>query len=77
MKSPDSTIGLNQLDVVGVRLPPITGRDRCDRCGMQAYVKIALMKGDLLFCGHHYAVSELALISIAIGILDSRDLINS
>lgn len=32
----------------------LTANDRCDRCGAQAYVKIAGSTGELLFCGHHY-----------------------
>lgn len=32
----------------------LTALDRCDRCGAQAYVKIAGSTGELLFCGHHY-----------------------
>ncbi|MCL2595168.1 MAG: hypothetical protein FWD83_06575 [Promicromonosporaceae bacterium] len=27
--------------------------DRCDRCGAQAYVRVGLTAGELLFCGHH------------------------
>ena len=32
----------------------LTALDRCDRCGAQAYVKIAGSTGELLFCSHHY-----------------------
>lgn len=32
----------------------LNANDRCDRCGSQAYVKIAGSTGELLFCGHHY-----------------------
>lgn len=32
----------------------LTANDRCDRCGAQAYVKIAGSTGELLFCSHHY-----------------------
>ena len=31
----------------------LTAADRCDRCGAQAYVRVVLAAGDLLFCGHH------------------------
>ena len=27
--------------------------DRCDSCGAQAYVRVTLASGDLLFCAHH------------------------
>jgi hypothetical protein len=32
----------------------LTSRDRCDRCGAVAAVRVLLPAGDeLLFCGHH------------------------
>lgn len=27
--------------------------DRCDVCGAQAYVRVTLATGELLFCSHH------------------------
>jgi len=36
----------------------LTGLDRCDACGAQAYVWVKGMSGDLLFCGHHYAKAD-------------------
>lgn len=34
--------------------PPLTGHDRCDRCGAAAKVRAVLASGgELLFCGHH------------------------
>ncbi len=32
---------------------PLTALDRCDRCGAQAYFRVVLTKGELLFCAHH------------------------
>ena len=32
---------------------PLTGLDRCDSCGAQAYVRVLLGDSELLFCGHH------------------------
>lgn len=32
---------------------PITGLERCDSCGAQAYVRVTLNDSELLFCGHH------------------------
>ena len=29
--------------------------DICDSCGAQAYVRVTLESGELLFCGHHAA----------------------
>ena len=36
----------------------LTAADRCDRCGAQAYVRVVLASGDLLFCGHHAKAYE-------------------
>ncbi len=33
----------------------LSGLDRCDACGAQAYVRATLTTGDLLFCAHHAA----------------------
>lgn len=36
--------------------PPImeiTAHDRCDRCGAAAMIVATLLRGELLFCGHH------------------------
>ncbi|NMR19372.1 hypothetical protein [Cellulomonas fimi] len=32
---------------------PLTVADRCDRCGAQAYVRVLMPSGELLFCAHH------------------------
>ena len=34
---------------------PLTASDRCDRCGAQAYLRVDLAGGELLFCAHHAA----------------------
>lgn len=31
----------------------LTAADRCDECGAQAYIRVKLTSGELLFCGHH------------------------
>lgn len=33
----------------------LSALDRCDSCGAQAYVRVTLASGDLLFCAHHAA----------------------
>ena len=39
--------------------PALTGADRCDRSGAQAYVRAVLnVGGELLFCGHHARAVE-------------------
>lgn len=39
----------------------LTAADRCDRCGAQAYVRVTLSAGELLFCAHHARQHEAAL----------------
>ena len=36
-------------------LPTLSALDRCDLCGAQAYVRVTLASGELLFCAHHGA----------------------
>ena len=50
--------------------------DKCDRCFAQAYVRVFINSGELLFCGHHYAKHESNLKSIAIKISDQRYRLN-
>ena len=38
--------------------PTLTAADRCDRCGAQAFVRVVLTSGDLMFCGHHAKAYE-------------------
>lgn len=45
---------------------PLTGSDRCDSCGAQAYVRVTIPSGALLFCGHHAAKHKDQLIGQAI-----------
>ena len=33
----------------------LSGLDRCDSCGAQAYVRATMSAGELLFCAHHAA----------------------
>lgn len=50
----------------------LTARDRCDRCGAQAYVEVSLQTGSLLFCGHDYAKHEPMLATVALSVRDER-----
>ena len=51
----------------------LSDRDRCDRCGSQAYVQVTVPTGQLLFCAHHFQAFEARLRPIAISVLDERD----
>lgn len=50
--------------------------DRCDRCGARAFVLVKGISGELMFCGHHFAKHEKALVQYAYEIIDERDNIN-
>ncbi len=62
---------------VGIRLDNLTVADRCDKCGAQAYVTVALLHGDLMFCAHDFRIHEASIMHSAVGILDERDLLLS
>ncbi|HLS24284.1 MAG TPA: hypothetical protein VK063_00240 [Beutenbergiaceae bacterium] len=50
--------------------PELTGADRCDACGAQAYVRVHLEAGELLFCAHHGRKHAEALADVATHIQD-------
>ena len=41
--------------------------DYCDSCGAQAYVRVTLPSGELLFCAHHAERHKDSLIDKALG----------
>lgn len=50
---------------------PLVAADRCDRCGVQAYVRVTLLSGgELLFCAHHARKHEDRLRELAATIYD-------
>ena len=51
----------------------LTAADRCDRCGAQAYVRVVLAAGDLLFCAHHARRYESKLREVAREFDDQSD----
>jgi hypothetical protein len=57
----------------------LTRRDRCDRCGAQAFVRATIPAADgmeLLFCGHHFRKNELQLLAAGATVQDERHRIN-
>jgi hypothetical protein len=52
---------------------PLTAADRCDRCGAQAYVRVVLPTGELLFCAHHARRHASAFAEVAVDIQDETD----
>lgn len=52
---------------------PLTAADRCDRCGAQAYVRVMLTNGELLFCAHHARRHAEAYSGVAVRIQDETE----
>lgn len=43
----------------------LTTSDRCDSCGAQAYIRVAIGSSELLFCAHHGRRHQAKLESVA------------
>ena len=54
----------------------LTAADRCDRCGAQAFVRVVLATGDLLFCAHHAKSYEETLRTQALEWVDETATLN-
>lgn len=57
--------------------PALTGADRCDRCGAQAYIQfdVPITGGEslpLLMCAHHYTEHESKIRETTTAVLDER-----
>lgn len=53
--------------------PALSALDRCDSCGAQAYVRVGMNNGELLFCAHHGRKYHEKLSSIASSWHDETD----
>jgi len=56
--SPEGAQDMTQITdqtVDQLELPTLSALDRCDLCGAQAYIRVTLTTGELLFCAHHGA----------------------
>ena len=51
----------------------LTAGDRCDSCGAQAYVRVTIVTGELLFCAHHGNKFKEKLATIASDWHDESD----
>lgn len=47
--------------------------DRCDVCGAQAYIRVVLASGELMFCSHHGNEKRQNLESIALSWHDESE----
>ncbi len=54
-------------------LEELTAADRCDRCGAQAYLRVTLHAGELLFCAHHAKAHADRLKQVALTIQDETN----
>lgn len=57
----------------------LTRGDRCDSCGAEAFVVVAMSGGlELLFCGHHFAKNEAGLAAQGAAVtVDNRAALNT
>lgn len=53
------------LEVVETNDRSLSAADRCDACGAQAYIRVGLSTGELLFCSHHGNANKAKLEAIA------------
>lgn len=56
---------IKESEPVTLEVPELTVADRCDACGAQAYVRVGLATGELLFCLHHANENKPKLEAIA------------
>lgn len=61
------------VSVTAVETQELKATDRCDACGAQAYVRVTMESGELLFCGHHARANESALREVAVDWDDQTD----
>ena len=62
----------NNVDELGSAYT-LTALDRCDSCGAQAYVRVTMKTGELLFCAHHGAEFKEKLSATALHWHDESD----
>lgn len=66
-------IAENTIDETKAEVSELNANDRCDICGAQAYVRVELATGELIFCSHHGNEQKEKLQSIAISWHDESD----
>lgn len=54
-------------------LAHLSAADRCDRCGAQAYVRVVLPVGELLFCAHHAREHKDKFATVATHVQDETE----
>ncbi|MEY3908337.1 MAG: hypothetical protein RLZZ90_244 [Actinomycetota bacterium] len=51
----------------------LNANDRCDICGAQAYIRVTLSTGELIFCSHHGNEQRAKLEPIALSWHDETE----
>jgi hypothetical protein len=51
----------------------LNAADRCDVCGAQAYIRVVLSTGELMFCSHHGNEKRAKLEPIALSWQDETE----
>jgi len=73
----DQTQETSETTEAVAELQALTAADRCDICGAQAFIRVVLATGDLVFCGHHGTANKEKLKPIAISWQDETDKLSS
>jgi hypothetical protein len=64
---------LHVLVTATMTTEPLTAADRCDRCNAQAYVRVVMPSGELLFCAHHAREHAPKFTALATHVQDETD----
>ena len=56
--------------------PTLQATDRCDVCGAQAYIRVQLEVGELMFCAHHGNANKEKLEPISTSWYDQSEDLN-
>jgi hypothetical protein len=62
----DATVELEATEHNEASNETLTALDRCDVCGAQAYIRVELASGDLIFCSHHGNEKKAQLEPVAV-----------
>ncbi|ADH92494.1 hypothetical protein EBF03_03735 [Arcanobacterium haemolyticum] len=52
-----------------------TAADRCDACGAQAYVRVDMEAGQLMFCAHHARKFSSKISEVALSVIDETEMV--
>ena len=69
MQSADQTVQESATNVESM----LNANDRCDICGAQAYIRVTLATGELIFCSHHGNEQRSKLEAIALSWHDETE----